>query len=70
MRDAATKLEVSQATVYNLVAAGRLRCIRVGMGRGTIRILETHIEEFLAGAEPVIQQAPLPIHVKLKHLRL
>jgi excisionase family DNA binding protein len=70
--EAAARLEVSSATIYGLVAAGKLRCHRVGLGRGAIRISEQHIAEFLAGAEPVVKPAPAPVaartKVRLKHL--
>jgi hypothetical protein len=32
--------------VYALVAGGQLACIRVGLGRGTIRILESEAERY------------------------
>ena len=71
VRQAAARLEVSQATVYSLVAAGKLRCVRVGLGRGAIRITEEHMVEYMAKAEPVAQQPPAPRSMpKLKHLRL
>jgi excisionase family DNA binding protein len=58
------------ATVYAMVASGRLRCYRVGNGRGVIRIAEEHLTEYLAGAEPVKTAPAPPAHrVRLKHLR-
>jgi excisionase family DNA binding protein len=50
VKEVAERLEVSQDTIYSLVAAGKLRCIRVGVGRGTIRVTEEHLAEFMAGA--------------------
>ena len=70
VKQAAEKLEVSQATVYALVASGRLRCHRVGLGRGCIRITEEHLVEYLKGAEPVIApMLPPARQVRLKHIR-
>lgn len=72
VREAAQRLEVSQATVYALVASGKLRCHRVGMGRGCIRISEEHLAEYLKASEPVVAQSPPPAparKAKLKHLR-
>jgi excisionase family DNA binding protein len=70
VREAAQRLDVSEATVYALVASGRLRCHRVGLGRGAIRISEDHLAEYLKGAEPVIAPAPPPARtVRLKHIR-
>ena len=71
VRETAARLEVSQATVYALVAAGKLRCFRVGMGRGAIRVSEEHLAEYLKGSEPVAKAVPAPAHrPRLRHLRL
>ncbi len=72
VREAAARLEVSAATVYGLVSAGRLRCHRVGLGRGAIRVSEEHLADFLKGAETspgATVPTPPPRVVKLKHLR-
>ena len=70
VKQAAARLEVSQTTVYALVAARKLRCYRVGMGRGQIRISEDHLAEYLRKSEPG-SDAPAPVsRPHLKHLRL
>ena len=72
VKQAAGRLEVSAATVYGLVAAGKLRCHRIGLGRGAIRISEAHVVQYLEGAEPTPRSVlgPAPARqVKLKHLR-
>jgi excisionase family DNA binding protein len=45
--DVAARLEVSAATVYSLIASGKLRHYRIGNGRGAIRISEEHLASFL-----------------------
>jgi excisionase family DNA binding protein len=73
VNQAATRLETSKTTVYALVAAGKLRCFRVGVGRGCIRIAEEHLAEYLKRAEPwpTEPKAPPPPRLpRLKHLRL
>jgi excisionase family DNA binding protein len=71
VKEAAARLEASPATVYGLIAAGKLRCVRIGIGRGTIRILDEFIAEYLQQAEPVPKQAPAPAPtVRLKHITL
>jgi excisionase family DNA binding protein len=60
VKEVAARLEVSSATVYGLIAAGKLRCVRVGLGRGAIRILDEHIAEYLQKAEPGAKQPPVP----------
>jgi excisionase family DNA binding protein len=68
VREAAARLEVSTATVYALVASGKLRCCRVGVGRGVIRISEDQLADFLRAGET--SNAPPPaVHFRLKHLR-
>jgi excisionase family DNA binding protein len=69
VKEAAIRLEVSPGTVYALVSSGKLRCYRIGNGRGAIRIGEEHLSEFLKAAEPIPAPPPAP-KVRLKHLRL
>jgi excisionase family DNA binding protein len=71
VKQAAAVLEVSPSTVYALVATGRLRCYRVGLGRGAIRISAEQIAEFQRSAEPAAANPPPPPpRLRLKHLRL
>jgi excisionase family DNA binding protein len=71
VRDAAKQLDVSTSTVYSLIAAGRLRCSRVGLGRGVIRISEEHLAAYLRAAEPAPASAPAPARQpRVRHLRL
>lgn len=62
VKEVAERLEVGVGTVYALVGAGRLKCVRVGLGRGTIRITEDQLAEFMAGATtgPKVQVMPTP----------
>ncbi len=68
VRQAAERLEVSPSTVYGLVAAGRLKCTRIGLKRGCIRISEQQIPEFLAGAEPIKPPSTPTRRITLRHL--
>ena len=43
VKEAAARLEISQATVYGLVAAGKLHCYRIGLGRGRIPAFGRHL---------------------------
>ena len=64
VKQAAARLEVSQATVYALVAAGR-RSFQGRPGRGTIRITEDHIADYITQAEPWPTFPPPPArHVR------
>ena len=57
VKDAAARLEVSIDTVYQLCARGKLRHRRIGVGRGTIRISEDQLADYLRQAE----QGPAPV---------
>ncbi len=74
VKEAALRLSCSADLVYQLCGAGRLRHVRLGMGRGRIRIREEDIEEFLRGASvgPVkmVTESPIAPPVKLKHLQV
>jgi excisionase family DNA binding protein len=48
VRQAAAQLNVSQRTIYDLVESGRLKCQRIGIGRGTIRIRSRDLDGCLA----------------------
>lgn len=44
--EAAARLSVSQATVYDLINSGRLPSHRIGGGRGTLRIRAADLQAF------------------------
>lgn len=46
VRQVAERLGVSRSVIYACIAAGRLPHIRVGLGRGTIRVKEGDVDEF------------------------
>jgi excisionase family DNA binding protein len=48
---AAAKLGVSPSLVYGLLAAGKIRHSRYGVGRGTIRITQEALDEYKQAAE-------------------
>ena len=58
VKQAAERLEVSRSTIYGLVAARKLRCSRIGLGRGAIRITEEQLDEYRRGAEVVPPPRP------------
>jgi excisionase family DNA binding protein len=64
------RLRISLTTAYNLVARGKIRHVRVGLGRGGIRIPEEALMEYLKAREWGGQSEPLapPQRAKLKHL--
>ncbi len=64
VRDVAARLEVSASLVYELIASGKLRCTRHGMGRGCIRVSEDQLAAYLDGVNGK------PVRETLKHLKL
>lgn len=50
-REAAEKMNLSYASVLSLLRARRLGCRRIGARGGKIEILQSHIDEYLAGCE-------------------
>ena len=47
VRQVAAALGVSRSIVYQLVSNGVLPSVRVGVGRGTIRILQSAADDYL-----------------------
>jgi excisionase family DNA binding protein len=43
----AERLQVSKSIVYSLIERGKLVCYRIGLGRGTIRVSVSDLENFL-----------------------
>ena len=67
VKQAAQRLNVCPATVYDLCARRKLRHVRIGgSGRGTIRIDEADLEAFIASAavQPDEPAAPPPPKAK------
>lgn len=68
VREAARRLEVSAATVYALCAERKLAHLRVGTGRGTIRI---RVEDLVAFVENRKVQPRLATNATiLQHIKL
>ncbi len=73
VREVAAALGVSVQTVYLLCAKKRLRHIRVGVGRGTIRVPADALQEYIDGATVGPSQPTVVTQtkqVKAGHLRL
>jgi excisionase family DNA binding protein len=75
VKQAAESLSISTGLLYALVALGRIRHERYGLGRGTIRISEEALQEFrqsrtVAPAESGSLRPAPALSVKLKHLSL
>jgi excisionase family DNA binding protein len=71
VREVAQRLKVSQASVYAVIAEGKLPGYRIGAGRGTIRVsvadLQSYLAECRTGEVKQVQKISRP---RLKHLKL
>ncbi len=71
VKEAAERLEISVSLCYALLQSGRLRGGRRGMGRGTWRVGEEAIRDYIRATEWVPPEVPAPLpRVRLKHLDL
>lgn len=55
--EAARQIRVAKSTIHRLIDAGELRALRVGRGKGTIRIPRKAWVEYLAGCEEAAKSA-------------
>lgn len=60
IKQAAERLNLCQASVYELCAKRRLRHVRLGVGRGAIRIPEESLAAYLAGATVQPEESSSP----------
>lgn len=73
VKQAAKELGISQSLVYGLLAAGKIRHERHGLGRGTIRIPQEALDEYrkLSTVSGTVGgPAEPPTRVKLSHIKL
>jgi excisionase family DNA binding protein len=73
VKEAAFELGISATLVYALIRSRKIRHERHGLGRGTIRISETALNEYRQSRElGTVEQPPAPTrrHGQLKHLHL
>ncbi len=66
----AKKLGVSLGCIYALVESRNLPHYRIGIGRGTIRISEDQLQDYLRKHEEKRPAKVPTVPVKLKHLSL
>jgi excisionase family DNA binding protein len=64
-KQVAERLQVSANVVYKLCSERKIDHVRIGSGRGTIRITEAALQSFLEGCEVTRYSVPFD----LKHIR-
>lgn len=47
IKQVATRLKMDYSHIYRMIRAGVLPCIKVGIGRGVIRIKESDLEAYI-----------------------
>ena len=67
VKETAEKLNVSETTVYGLVARGSLASHRIGVGRGTVRITQQAIDRYLTDCR---ETPPTQPGATLRHLKV
>ena len=69
--DVAELLNISQSLVYQIVDAGKIPFLRIGIGRGSIRFQPADVKTYLDSCrvEKVAMQPP-KMRLRLKHIRL
>ena len=68
VKEFALRLKISLACAYQLISEHKIAHVRIGCGRGAIRILEQDFNVFLAACK--VQPPGLTTVPKLKHLKL
>lgn len=68
VKQAAERLQISDKTIYQLCAAGRVAHHRIGTGRGTIRISEHDLAAFVADCK--VDSGPDANPDALKHINI
>ena len=58
IKEVARRLSVSPTTVHNLIDVGKLAALRIGTGRGRLRIRPDDLESFQREAEREASKAP------------
>jgi excisionase family DNA binding protein len=51
VKQVASRLKLDYQHVYKIISAGLLPCVRIGLGRGIIRIKESDLEAYIERKE-------------------
>ena len=68
VKEVVERLKVSQACVYQLIAERKIAHVRIGCGRGAIRITDTDLQMFLDSCRLEPDSRVIP--QTLKHIKL
>ena len=60
VRQVAERLNCSESLVYQLVDSGRIAVVRIGNGRGTIRLRPEDVDEYIEGCMQAKQELVPP----------
>ncbi|MGH3904421.1 MAG: helix-turn-helix transcriptional regulator [Pseudonocardiaceae bacterium] len=56
----AERLDVSVATIYRAIESGALQAVKVGTGKGALRIPAAAVDEYLQACELAARQSSTP----------
>lgn len=70
VKQAAKMLTVSPSLVYALVADGTLPAVRMGTGRGTIRLEDEDVRRYLEATRARAARSAAPVEHDFQHLRV
>jgi len=70
--EVADALRVGRSTAYQLIDVGKIPSVKIGSGRGTIRVLLEDLRAFVENARRGEPSPPPPRkrNIRLKHLKL
>lgn len=63
--EVAARFEIDETTVYRQIKAGRLKAIRIGSGRGTVRVPAAALAEYEASITAAAETAELTVDTPL-----
>jgi excisionase family DNA binding protein len=63
--EVAARFEIDETTVYRQIKAGRLKAVRIGSGRGTVRVPAEALAEYEASIAAAAKSAELTVDTPL-----
>lgn len=68
VKQIAEYLAVSETVIYRLIDSGTLKAHRIGVGRGTIRVSDDQLQEYLSSVETKAASDPTLPKLRFRHL--
>lgn len=68
VKQVAEYLTVSETIVYRLIESGEMKAHRIGIGRGTIRVSDEQLKDYLEAVETGPEKSSTMPSPKFRHL--